>query len=199
MPALIPSASVLLIEPTQELCAIFYLNFPAAHVEVCASFEDAVAYMPLNLYQVVVCPQRIASRDGYSLLSLNRLHNPCSPFIVTTERGEVADVKQAITHGALGFLSGIGTTPIIVGIIERLLSLYRLRFSIEVRTKWVTNYGNQLQTDSISETSAIWRGASQDNRVMCEQTLTAIEGSMEAFHAQANTLVSEARQRMWES
>lgn len=199
MPALIPSSSVLLIEPTQELSAIFYLNFPGAHLDVCASFEEAVVYIPLNLYQIVVCPQRIASRDGYSLLSLNRLHNPCSPFIVSTEREEVADVKQAITHGAHGFLHGISTTPIIVGIIEQLLSLYRVRFSIEVRKKWVTNYGNQLQADPLCEKSEIWHGTRQDNRVMCEETLTCIKGSMQALYAQANELVSEARHRMWDT
>jgi hypothetical protein len=35
--------------------------------------------------------------------------------------------------------------------------------------------------------------------VMCKQSLTVVEGSMQTFQAQANHLVSEARQRMWDT
>ena len=173
--------------------------FSAPLVHVCSSFEDAVTYMPLHLYHVVICPQKIASRDQYSLLRLNQLHNPCSPFIVSTGRGEVADVRQAIDQGALGFVHGTTTSSNIILILRVLVALYRLRFSLARRMKWATTYREILQRNSIHEKSEMRCGARQDHRVMCEQTLTAIEGSMQAFQAQANSLVSEARQRMWDT
>lgn len=200
VPASTPSSSILLIEPTPALCSILYLNFPNAEVDVCSSFEEAVAHIPLTLYQVVICPQRLASRDQYSLLYLNDLHHPCAPFIVTTEGEEVANVWQAINHGALGFMHGTNnSTPTLIGIIEPLLSLYRLRFSLEGRQKWVSNFRHQLRRNAIHEKVDTLNSVKQDNRVMCEQTLTAIEGSMQAFQAQADHLTSQARQRMWES
>jgi DNA-binding NarL/FixJ family response regulator len=156
-----------------------------------------VTYIPRNLYEVVICPQRIAALNGYSLLGLNRLHHPCSPFIVTTERAEVADVRQAIEQGALGFLHGTTTTSNMICIIEDLLSLYRLRCSLERRTTWTTTYRDQLQRNPIRQ-STMPSATRQEKRVMCEQTVTAIEGSMLAFQARANQLVSEARQKMWE-
>ena len=155
--------------------------------------------MPLNPYQVVICPQSIASRDGYSLLSLNLLHHPRSPFIVTAERKEVADVRQAIEHGALGFLHGTTTTSNIVSIVKSLLALYRLRASLDDRMKWATNCRDQLRRSPTHRKSRRWSGIRQDNRVTCKQSLTAIEGSMQTFQAQANHLVSEARQRMWDA
>ncbi|UVT21317.1 MAG: response regulator [Nitrospira sp.] len=197
MAASIASASILLIDPAPELHEIIRRYFSSALVNVCSSYKKAVMYIPLNLYQVVICPQRIASVDGYSLLSLNRLHHPCSPFIVTTEREEVAAVRQAIEQGALGFLHGTTTTPNIICIIEDLLSLYQLRCSLERGATWTTKYSHQLRRNLIRK-SRMLSDTRQDNRVMCEQTLTAVEGSTLAFQAQANHLLSEARQRMWE-
>lgn len=199
MPVCAPSSSILLIEPAPALCEIIQRYLPAAIVDICSSLKEAVKYIRLNSYQVVICPQRIASLDGYSLLSLNRLHNPCSPFIVTTERKEVADVRQAIEHGALGFLHGTTTTSNIISIVEGLLALYRLRASLEDRMKWATNFRDQLRRSPPHRKSQMWSGIRQNNRVLCKQSLTVVEGSMQTFQAQANHLVSEARQRMWDS
>ena len=199
MPVCAPSSSILLIEPAPALCEIIRRCLPAAIVDSCSSLKDAVKSIRLNSYHVVICPQRIASLDGYSLLSLNRLHHPCSPFIVTTERKEVADVRQAIEHGALGFLHGTTTTSKIISIVEGLLALYRLRASLEDRMKWATNFRDQLQRSPPHRKSPRWSGIRPNDRVMCKQSLTVVEGSMQTFQAQANHLVSEARQRMWDT
>ena len=106
MPTPLPSSSILLIKSSPARFEMIHRYLPAAMVETCSSFEDSVTYMPLHLYQVVIYPQRLASYNQYSLLRLNRIHHPCSPFIVTMEREEVADVRQAIEQGALGFLHG---------------------------------------------------------------------------------------------
>ncbi len=194
-----PSSSILLIEPAPALCEIIQRYLPAATVDICSSLKEAVKYIRLNSNQVVICPQRIASLNGYSLLSLNRLHNPCSLFIVTTERQEVADVRQAIEHGALGFLHGTTTTSKIISIIEGLLALYRLRASLEDRMQWATNFRDQLRRSPPHRKSQRWSGIRPNDRVMCKQSLTVVEGSMQTFQAQANHLVSEARQRMWDT
>lgn len=195
----LPLSSILLIEPASALRKVIHQYFPAVRVDVCSTFEKAVTYMPLHLYQVVICPQSIASQDGYFLLSLNRLHHPCSPFIVTTERAEVAYVRQAIEQGALGFLHGTTTTSNIISIIEDLLALYRLRASLEDRMKSANNYRDQLRGSPTHRNAQRWSGSRQENRVMCKQALTDIVGSMQTFQAQANQLVSEARQRMWDT
>lgn len=199
MPVCAPSSSILLIEPAPALCEIIQRCLPAAIVDSCSSLKEAVKSIRLNSYQVVICPQRIASLNGYSLLSLNRLHNPCSPFIVTTERKEVADVRQAIEHGALGFLHGTATTSKIISIVEGLLALYRLRASLEDRMKWATNFRDHLRRSPPHRKSPRWSGIRPNDRVMCKQSLTVVEGSMQTFQAQANHLVSEARQRMWDT
>ena len=199
MPASLPVSSILLIEPAQALREVILRYFPDVHVDVCSTFKEAVTYMPLHLYQVVICPQSIASQDGYFLLSLNRLHHPCSPFIVTTERAEIPYVRQAIEQGALGFLHGTTTTSNIISIVKGLLALYRLRASLEDRMKSATNYRDQLRRSPTHKNAQRWSGSRQENRVMCKQALTDIVGSMQTSQAQANQLVSEARQRMWET
>ncbi|WHZ25890.1 MAG: hypothetical protein OJF51_000685 [Nitrospira sp.] len=198
VPASLPSSSILLIEPAPALSEIILRYFPSVLVEVCPSFENAVSFIPLHCYQVVICPQRLASRDQYALLRLNQRHHSWSPFIVTTEREEIAHVQRAIDAGALGFLHGATTTPTIIHSIERLLRLYRLRVSLARRAKWATDFRERLRTNPIQETWETLHVAKQDNRVMCQQTLTAIEGSMQAFRGQANDFAAEARQRMWE-
>lgn len=198
MSVLLPSSSILLIQPAPGLREIIHRYFPAAMVDVCSSFENALTFIPLNRYQVVICPQSIASRDQYSLLRLNRRHNYCAPFIVTTNGDEFADVKQAIDHDALGFMHGTTTTTNIVCILENLLALYRLRFSLARRWKWVTDYRDKLRSSPFPKNSGELSGEIYENRVMCEQALVAIEGSVLTFRAQADDRTSEARQRMWE-
>lgn len=195
----LPSSSILLIQPAPALCAILDQYFSVAIVDVCLSYETALISIPLHAYQVVICPQNIASRDQYSLLRLNQVHNPCSPFIVTTEQEEVADVRQAIDHGALGFLHGTTTTPNIILNIHCLLALYRLRFSLARRWKWVTDYRDKLWKNLTEDNSRVLSGEIYDNRVMYEQALVAIEGSILAFRNQADDRVSEARKRMWDT
>lgn len=198
MPVCTPSSSILLIEPASGLRDIIQRYFPSATADIRSSLKEAVKYIRVNSYQVVIGPQRTASLDGYSLLSLNRLQNPCSPFIVTTERNEVADVRQAIEHGALGFLHGTMTTSNIISTVEGLLALYRLRASLEDRMKSATNYRDQLRRGPTHRNAQRGSGTAQDNRVMCKQALTVLEDSMQTFQAQANHLVSQARQRMWD-
>ena len=199
MPISVPSSSILLIDPDPVLSATVGRYFPAATVDTCSSFEDAVTYIPLNFYQIGICPQHMASRDQYSLLHLNRLHNVFAPFIVTTDREEVPDVQQAIEHGALGFLQGTTTNPNILPIIEGLVALYRLRFSLACRWKWATDYRDQLRNDQTKDDWGELNGAIRANRVRCERTLIAIEGSILKFRTQADSLAYEARQRMWET
>lgn len=199
MPIPLPSSSILLITPDPELSATVSRYFPAVVVNTCSSFEDAVTYLSLNRYQIVVCPQRVASRDDYSLLNLNQLHNPYAPFIVTTDQDEVADVQQAIDRGALGFLHGTPTNPNIGLVLEGLMALYRLRLSLAGRWKWATDYREQIRTALTKHDGEELRGTLRDNLVMCEQTLVAIEGSILTFRSHADSLTYEARQRMWET
>ena len=194
----LPSSSILLIQPSPALCAILDQYFSVAIVDICLSYETAMISLPLHAYQIVICPQRLAARDQYSLLRLNQVHNPCSPFIVTTEQGEVADVRQAIDHGALGFLHGTTSTPNIILNIHSLMELYRSRFSLARRWKWVTDYRDQLQRNLIQDNSEVLRSEIYDNRVMREQALVAIEGSILVYRTQADNRVSEARKRMWD-
>lgn len=198
MPASIPSSSILLVQPFLALRELINRYFSGPLAYVCFSFEDALTYMPLHDYQVVICPQSIASLDEYSLHRLNQHYHPCSPFIVTTEPQEVADVRQAIEQGALGFVHGTTTSSSIILIIQGLVALYRLRFSLARRMKWATTYRDMLRRSPMREKSEMLCGARKNSRVMREQTLTAIEGSLQVFQAQANTLVSEARRRMWD-
>jgi DNA-binding NtrC family response regulator len=195
VPASIPSSSILLIEPNPALCEIVHRYFPACTVDVSRSYEEALTYVPLSVYQVIICPQRTASLDRYALLTLNRRHNPSAPFVITMGGQDFAFVQQAIDHGALGLLDGSHTAEEVIQTVRPLLSLYSLRFSLARREKWMTDYREQLRNNPIRGT---WENALIDNRLMCEQALVAVEGSMQALRAYAGDLAAEARQRMSE-
>jgi DNA-binding NtrC family response regulator len=190
--ASIPSSSILLIEPDPSLREIVHRYFSASTVDVCSSFKDALKYVPISVYQVVVCPQKIASLDQYSLPRLNRLHNPCAPFIITTDQNEVVFVQQAIAHGVLGLLKGSPTTEDVIRTVAPLLWLYQLRFSLDRRKKWVTDFRARLRSNPVEgkPESLI------ENRLMCEQALFAIESGMQALRAYAGNLADEATERM---
>ncbi|MGC4095741.1 MAG: hypothetical protein QM706_01380 [Nitrospira sp.] len=194
-----PSSSILLVEPDPGLREIIHRFFPAVVVDVCASFAEAAEYLSLNHYQAVICPQRIASREQYSLLRLNQLHNSCAPFIITTDRDEAPDVQQAIDQGALGFLPETATTPTIIRTIEGLLVLYGLRFSLACRWKWLTDYRDQLRNNGMQEKSGAVSVDIREKRIMFDKTLVAIEDSILSFRVQADDLAREARLRMWDT
>jgi DNA-binding NtrC family response regulator len=187
----IPSSSFFLIQPPHALSQFVDQYFSGSPVDICSSFEKALMCLPISTYQVVICPQGIASLDQYSLLRLSGLHNPCAPFIVTTGHGEFAFVQQAIDHGALGFLQESDSTADVLRTVQALVSLYRLRFSCDRREKWVADSRSQLQQHGITLNKTV-----QDNRVVCRQTLDAIAGSNQALRGHASNLVADAKERM---
>jgi hypothetical protein len=166
--------------------------FPACTVDVFSSYGEALTNVPISVYQVVVCPQRTASLDHYTLLRLNRRHNPSAPFVITMDGQEFAFVHEAIDQGALGLLNGSHTAEDVVHTVRPLISLYGLRFSLARRENWMVGYREQLRNNPIQCTSEVL----MDNRLMCERALVAVESSMLALRAHAGDLVAEAIERI---
>jgi DNA-binding NtrC family response regulator len=187
-----PSTSILLIDPDPALQEILAQSFLLATADICQSFEEAVEHMPFTVYQLLICPYRIASLDQYQLLTLNLRHNPSAPFIVTMSGQEFAFMQQAIEYGALGVLDGMPTTQDVVHTVRPLLWLYRLRFSLDRREQWMADFRNQIRNNPVQGKSE----ALVENRLLCEQALVAIEGGMQALRAHASELVVEAKERM---
>lgn len=199
MPASLQSVDILLIDSDTTLRETISQYLPDVTVASCSSFEEAVTHLPLHGYGVVNCPQRIASRNEYALLVLNRHHSPCTSFMVTTESGELACVQRAINEGALGFLHGTENGPTISRIIRNLLSPSRVNMAVKRRQAWISDFQGQLRKNLILDQSNLLAEATQDNRAMCKESLNAIESSMKAMRGYAGDLTAEAKWAMFET
>jgi DNA-binding NtrC family response regulator len=187
-----PSSTILLIDPDQELLTILARSVPLSTADVCLSFEEAEHHMALAVYQLLICPYRIALLNQYALVALNRLHNPFAPFVVTMRSGESSFVQQTIDHGALGVLDETHTTEDVLRTIRPLLWLYQLRHSLDRREKWMTDFRQQLCNNPIGDKSESLR----ENRTLCQQSLLAIEAGMQVLRVHAEDLVNDATERM---
>lgn len=152
--------------------------------------------MPLATYQLLICPYRFALRNAHALVSLNRRHNPCAPFVVTMSGREFSCVQHVIDHGVLGVLDRAHTIEDSLRTLGPLLSLYQLRFSIAHRERWVADCRDWLRKNPVHHESEFLNQSIQENRIMCLQALVAIEGSMQALQAYAGDLAHEATERM---
>jgi response regulator NasT len=107
-------------------------------VQACASAEEAKRILKLQRPDIAVLDVRMPGESGLDL-ARELLEHPAVPFIFLTAYSEAEVVKQAVEHGALGYLVKPVDMPQLVPAIEAALAR-----SAEIGRLRIT--GEQLQT-----------------------------------------------------
>lgn len=100
-----PQRKVLLVDDDRLVLATLSSGLEQAGyaVQVCASAVEARRVLDMELPDIAVLDMRMPGESGLELAK-HLLEHPDLPFIFLTAYGEEDIVRQAIEHGALGYL-----------------------------------------------------------------------------------------------
>jgi DNA-binding NtrC family response regulator len=79
------------------------LRGPEIHVDIAVTFEDAMALLGEQIYDVVITDVRLTMvlrEEGFEILKYVKEHTPAAKVIIITGYGRPDIVKQACTLGA---------------------------------------------------------------------------------------------------
>lgn len=114
-----PQRKVLLVDDDRLVLATLASGLQEAGyaVQACASPEEACRVIAVERPDIAVLDVRMPGQSGLDLAKLLRDH-PGVPFIFLTAYGEEDIVRQAIEHGALGYLVKPVDIPQLIPAIE---------------------------------------------------------------------------------
>ncbi len=129
-----PQRKVLLVDDDRLVLATLSSGLEQAGyaVQACASAEEARRVLDLERPDIAVLDVRMPGQSGLELAK-HLLEHPGLPFIFLTAYGDEDIVRQAIEHGALGYLVKPVDIPQLIPAIEaamaRAADLWNLRIT----------------------------------------------------------------------
>lgn len=97
---------VLLVEDDAELCKLmgFWLEQKEYEADICQDSQEALGYLEMQVYHVVILDRMLPGMDGIELLRRMRKQGITTPVIMVTALGTVEDKITGLDAGADDYL-----------------------------------------------------------------------------------------------
>lgn len=97
---------VLLVEDDAELCKLmgFWLEQKGYEADICQDSQEALGYLEMQVYHVVILDRMLPGMDGIELLRRMRKQGITTPVIMVTALGTVEDKITGLDAGADDYL-----------------------------------------------------------------------------------------------
>lgn len=97
---------ILLVEDDLELCKLmgYWLEQKGYSADICQDSKDALYYLGMQVYNVVILDRMLPGMDGIQLLQTIRKQGIATPVIMVTALGTVEDRIEGLDAGADDYL-----------------------------------------------------------------------------------------------